>query len=135
MFMDKNEELNKSLVVLLKMFKNRPYHLAKYLIENSALNNEFISKITKSDKLKKISDDSDKSIAVPVYFVNISQMNDFYDSFLDDINQISKEKSLEEVTKDINQKLDDLIKGEKFEEAARVRDYMMRNGIKRLNNF
>ena len=133
--MDKNEELNKSLVVLLKMFKNRPYHLAKYLIENSALNNEFISKITKSDKLKKISDDSDKSIAVPVYFVNISQMNDFYDSFLDDINQISKEKSLEEVTKDINQKLDDLIKGEKFEEAARVRDYMMRNGIKRLNNF
>ena len=51
--MDKNEELNKSLVVLLKMFKNRPYHLAKYLIENSALNNEFINKLTKSDKLKK----------------------------------------------------------------------------------
>jgi len=135
MFMDKNEELNKSLVVLLKMFKNRPYHLAKYLIENSALNNEFISKITKSDKLKKISDDSDKSVAVPVYFVNITQMNDFYDSFIDDMNQISKEKSLEEVTKDINQKLDILIKGEKFEEAARVRDYMMKNGIKRLNNF
>jgi len=135
MFMDKNEELNKSLVVLLKMFKNRPYHLAKYLIENSALNSEFISKITKSDKLKKISDDSDKSVAVPVYFVNITQMNDFYDSFIDDMNQISKEKSLEEVTKDINQKLDILIKGEKFEEAARVRDYMMKNGIKRLNNF
>jgi len=133
--MDKNEELNKSLVVLLKMFKNRPYHLAKYLIENSALNSEFISKITKSDKLKKISDDSDKSVAVPVYFVNITQMNDFYDSFIDDMNQISKEKSLEEVTKDINQKLDILIKGEKFEEAARVRDYMMKNGIKRLNNF
>jgi hypothetical protein len=135
MFMDKNEELNKSLVVLLKMFKNRPYHLAKYLIENSALNNEFINKITKSDKLKKISDDSDKSVAVPVYFVNITQMNDFYDSFIDDMNQISKEKSLEEVTKDINQKLDTLIKSEKFEEAARVRDYMMKNGIKRLNNF
>jgi len=135
MFMDKNEELNKSLVILLKMFKNRPYHLAKYLIENSALNNEFINKITKSDKLKKISDDSDKSVAVPVYFVNITQMNDFYDSFIDDMNQISKEKSLEEVTKDINQKLDTLIKGEKFEEAARVRDYMMKNGIKRLNNF
>jgi hypothetical protein len=134
MFMDKNEELNKSLVILLKMFKNRPYHLAKYLIENSALNNEFINKITKSDKLKKISDDSDKSI-VPVYFVNISQMNDFYDSFIDDMNQISKEKSLEEVTKDINQKLDTLIKSEKFEEAARVRDYMMKSGIKRLNNF
>jgi len=133
--MDKNEELNKSLVVLLKMFKNRPYHLAKYLIENSALNSDFINKLTNSDKLKKISDDSDKSVNIPVYFVNITQMNDFYDSFLDDISQISKEKSLEELTKDINQKLDNLIKGEKFEEAARVRDYMMKNGIKRLNNF
>ena len=103
--MDKNEELNKSLVVLLKMFKNRPYHLAKYLIENSALNNEFINKLTKSDKLKKISDDSDKSVSVPVYFVNITQMNDFYNSFVDDMNQISKDKNLEELTKDINQKL------------------------------
>ena len=132
--MDKNDELNKSLVVLLKMFKNRPYHLAKYLIDNSALNSEFINKLTNSDKLKKLSDDnqSDKSI-VPVYFVNISQMNEFYDSFIDDIGQISKEKSLEELTKDINQKLDNLIKNEKFEEAARIRDYMMRNGIKRLN--
>jgi len=117
------------------MFKNRPYHLAKYLIENSALNSDFINKLTNSDKLKKISDDSDKSVNIPVYFVNITQMNDFYDSFLDDISQISKEKSLEELTKDINQKLDNLIKGEKFEEAARVRDYMMKNGIKRLNNF
>jgi hypothetical protein len=134
--MDKNDELNKSLVVLLKMFKNRPYHLAKYLIDNSALNSDFIKKITNSDKLKKLSDDnqSDKPI-VPVYFVNISQMNEFYDSFIDDIGQISKEKSLEELTKDINQKLDNLIKDERFEEATRVRDYMVRNGIKRLNNF
>ena len=130
-----NEDLYRNLVILLKMFKNRPYHLAKYLIENSALNNEFINKLTKSDKLKKISDDSDKSVSVPVYFVNITQMNDFYNSFVDDMNQISKDKNLEELTKDINQKLDALIKGEKFEEAARVRDYMMKSGIKRLNNF
>lgn len=132
--MDKNDELNKSLVVLLKMFKNRPYHLAKYLIDNSALNSEFINKLTNSDKLKKLSDEQfDKTPILPVYFVSISQMNEFYDSFIDDINQISKEKSLEELTKDINQKLDNLIKSEKFEEASRVRDYMVRNGIKRLN--
>ena len=133
--MDKNEELNKNLVILLKMFKSRPYHLAKYLIENSALNSDFINKLINSDKIKKISDqnsDSNLSIA-PVYFVSINQMNDFYESFVDDISQASKEKSLEEITKDINQKLDVLIKDDKFEEASRVRDYMLRNGIKRLN--
>lgn len=133
--MDKDEELNKNLVILLKMFKSRPYHLAKYLIENSALNSDFINKLINSDKLKKISDDNsdDRLSVTPVYFVNINQMNDFYESFIDDISQASKEKSLEEVTKDINQKLDHLIKDDKFEEASRIRDYMMRNGIKRLN--
>ena len=133
--MDKDEELNKRLVILLKMFKSRPYHLAKYLIENSALNSDFINKLINSDKLKKISDDNsdDRLSVTPVYFVNINQMNDFYDSFVDGISQSSKEKSLEEITKDINQKLDVLIKNDKFEEASRIRDYMLRNGIKRLN--
>ena len=42
-----NEELYRSLVILLKMFKNRPYHLAKYLVENSALTDEFIKKLKK----------------------------------------------------------------------------------------
>jgi hypothetical protein len=131
--MDKNEELNKNLVILLKMFKSRPYHLAKYLIENSALNSDFINKLINNDKLKKISEDNSDSLSVaPVYFVNINQMNDFYDSFVD-MTQTSKEKSLEEITKDINQKLDFLIKDDKFEEASRIRDYMMRNGIKRLD--
>lgn len=133
--MDKDEELNKNLVILLKMFKSRPYHLAKYLIENSALNSDFINKLINSDKIKKISDDNsdDRLSVAPVYFVNINQMNDFYDSFVDGISQSSKEKSLEEITKDINQKLDVLIKDDKFEEASRIRDYMLRNGIKRLN--
>jgi protein-arginine kinase activator protein McsA len=35
------------------------------------------------------------------------------------------------MTKDLNNKLDDLIKNEKYEDAARVRDYMIRNNIKR----
>ena len=58
-------------------------------------------------------------------------MEDFYSSFIDDIKQLSKEKGIEEVTRELNIKLDKLIKQEKFEEAARVRDYMTRNSIKR----
>jgi excinuclease UvrABC helicase subunit UvrB len=133
-----NEELYRSLVIMLKMFKNRPYHLAKYLVENSALTDDFIKKIKNSDKLKEMNEDEKSSeqkllpVPVPVYFVDISQMENFYNSFIDDIKQLSKEKSIEEITKDLNKKLDDLIKQEKYEEAARVRDYMMRNNIERI---
>ena len=132
-----NEELYRSLVIMLKMFKNRPYHLAKYLVENSALTESFIKKIKNSDKLKEMNEDEKSSeqkllpVPVPVYFVDISQMENFYNSFIDDIQQLSKEKNIEEITKELNIKLDDLIKQEKYEEAARVRDYMNRNNIKR----
>jgi len=135
--MDKNnDELYRSLIVLLKMFKNRPYHLAKYLVDNSALNKEFVKKLLKSDKLKELSEEEIENPSVaPVYFVDISQMEEFYNSFVDDIKQISKEKNLEELTKEINEKLDSCIKAEKYEDAARIRDYMLRNGIKRVNIF
>jgi excinuclease UvrABC helicase subunit UvrB len=132
-----NEELYRSLVIMLKMFKNRPYHLAKYLVENSALTESFIKKIKNSDRLKEMDEDEKSSeqkllpVPVPVYFVDISQMENFYNSFIDDIQQLSKEKNIEEITKELNIKLDDLIKQEKYEEAARVRDYMTRNNIKR----
>ena len=130
-----NEELYRSLVILLKMFKNRPYHLAKYLVENSALTESFIKKLKTSEKLKEFNEDEKSSeqklLPVPVYFVDISQMENFYNSFVDDIEQLSKEKGIEEVTIELNKKLDELIKQEKYEEAARVRDYMTRNNIKR----
>lgn len=131
----KNEELYRSLVILLKMFKNRPYHLAKYLVENSALTESFIKKLKTSEKLKEFNEDEKSSeqklLPVPVYFVDISQMENFYNSFVDDIEQLSKEKGIEEVTIELNKKLDELIKQEKYERAARVRDYMTRNNIKR----
>lgn len=130
-----NEELYRSLVILLKMFKNRPYHLAKYLVENSALTDEFIKKLKNSDKLKEFNEEKGEQkllpVPVSVYFLDISQMENFYNSFIDDIKQLSKEKSIEEITKEVNKKLDDLIKQEKYEEAARIRDYMNRNNIKR----
>ena len=119
-----------------EIFKNRPYHLAKYLVENSALTDDFINKIKNSDKLKEISDEEKNDqkflpAPVPVYFVDISQMENFYNSLTDDIKSLSKEKGIEQITKELNEKLDKCIKGEKYEDAARIRDYMDRNGIKR----
>ena len=126
-----NEELYKHLVILLKMFKDRPYHLAKYLVENSALTEEFIKKLKNSDKLKEYDSEEKKLLPGSQYFSDISQMENFYNSLIDDINNISKGKNIEEITKEINNKLDFLIKQEKYEDAARMRDYMNRNNIKR----
>jgi hypothetical protein len=131
--MDNNEELYKNLVSLLKLFKNRPYHLAKYLIDNSAFNKNFVNKVLKSEKLNEFSEDKIESINTSVYFVNISQMEDFYNSLLDEMKTISMTKNSEEISNELNSRLNELIKNEKYEEAAKIRDYMLKNRIKRKN--
>jgi cysteinyl-tRNA synthetase len=132
---EEKDQLYRNLIILLKMFKNRPYHLAKYLTENSAFNQNFIKKILESDKLKNLVKEEDESALqtnfIPIHFNDINQMNEFYGSIIDDKLLSSEEKSIEELTKELNEKLDTCIKGENYEDAARVRDYMSRNGIKR----
>ncbi len=113
-----NEEFKKNLINILKKFQNRPNHLAKYLIENSALNDSFVERILKSDKL-----DTPEPI-----FLDIAQMEEFYNSLID-INAMNSE---EERLQSMNDKLDNYILEEKFEEAAKLRDYMKKNKIKRL---
>lgn len=126
------EELYRNLVLLLKFFKNRPYHLAKYLVENSALTDDFIKKIINNERLKELEkNQSEQKLLPSPYFTDISKMDEFYNSFISDIKKISNEKDIEQLTKEVNKRLDNLIKQEKYEEAARVRDYMNKNNIKR----
>lgn len=134
MYMESNDELYKKIVTLLKIFKNRPYHLAKYLMENNAFNKPFINKISKSNKLDEISSDEGINKYLPATFNNIQHMQDFYDSLLDEIKQISTNKTKKQLESELNEKLDSYIKLEKFEEAAKLRDYMSKNSIKRKNN-
>jgi hypothetical protein len=133
----KNEKIYQNLVVLFKLFRNRPYHLAKYLLENSAISEEFLKKLNSSEKLKELSEENSTGQKLlpspePVYFLDIKQMDDFYQSFIDNLSELTKDKDIEQITKDLNEKLDNLIKSEKYEDAARVRDYMSRNNIKRI---
>ena len=134
MYMESNDELYKKIVTLLKIFKNRPYHLAKYLMENNAFNKVFINKISKSNKLDEISSDEEINKYLPTSFNNIQHMQDFYDSLLDEIKQISTNKTKKQLESELNEKLDSYIKLEKFEEASKLRDYMSKNSIKRKNN-
>jgi hypothetical protein len=125
-----NEDLYRNLVILLKMFKNRPYHLAKYLIENSAFSNDFIKKVVENAKLTNLSED-DNQPKQP-YFLDIGKMNDHYSSFTDEIKLLETGKTPMEIEMELNEKLDKLLFDEKYEDAARVRDYMAKNKIKRI---
>jgi len=118
-----------NLITLLKLFKNRPYHLAKYLMENSALTDKFIDNISNSSNLTKLSDDPDKIQSTGVNFISITQMEDFYTSLLDS-KDVTK-KTHKDLEKEMNKKLDELIQDEKFEEAAYLRDWMKMKKMKR----
>lgn len=123
----KDPNTHKNLISLLKIFKNRPYHLSKYLLEHGALTKDFLDKISKSDKLTNFSEEN----YINEYFSNISQMEDFYNSLLEEINDGSLIQDREKFTKDLNKKLNSLIIEEKYEEAAALRDFMIIHGIKK----
>lgn len=110
-----------NLLNLLKLFKNRPHHLAKYLINNEVLNNDFIEKL----KENKISDVSEKELN----FNSIEEMENFYYSL---INFKTGDKTNEEIQLLLNNKLNTAIDNEDYEEAVRIRDYMFINNIKRI---
>jgi hypothetical protein len=120
------KDLYKNVLNILILFNNRPNHLLKYLIDNNALNNSFVKKSMGSGKLSMI-----KETENTVYFTDISQMNDYYNSLLDDTQLVAKTKDV--LTKELNEKLDKSILSEKFEDAIRIRDYMKKNKIKRNN--
>ena len=121
-----NNEYYKNLALLLKQFKNRPSHLAKFLFENYALKDEFLKKISESGIIEELVDKK-----TPL-FLDINQMNDYYNSLIDDVKIMEHGKTKKEIENEFNTKLNYLIEHEKFEEAARLRDYMKRNKIKRF---
>lgn len=128
---DKNS-LYRNLSILLKLFKNRPNHLAKYLIENSSFTEEFIFNIINSRKLNDMNPVDtynyfvEESNLTPVYFTDFDEMENFYTGIMED-KSLTIDTS--ELSKEFNLKLSKYISEEKYEEAAKIRDYMKKNNI------
>ena len=80
------DRTQRNLITLLKLFKNRPYHLSKYLLENAAFDKGFLRKIDKSFKLNELSSKCSNSDLES--FNNLNQMDDFYSSLLEEMNEI-----------------------------------------------
>jgi hypothetical protein len=128
--MEEKDDIYKNLVTLLKLFKNRPYHLAKFLIDKKALTDKFSKDILSSSKLSDLEENKNQK---PVYFSSISQMEDYFQSILE--TKSVKAKTVGQIEKELNQKLDELLKDEKYEDAACIRDYMVMKGFKRKFKF
>jgi hypothetical protein len=129
--MEEKDDIYKNLVTLLKLFKNRPYHLAKFLVDKKALTDKFYQEILSSNKLPDLDFDSKKQ--KPIYFSSIDQMEDYFQSLLEP--QKAKPKTTQQIEKELNTKLDQLIKNENYEDAACLRDYMIMKGFKRKFKF
>jgi len=115
---------NKSnLLKLLILFKNRPHHLHKYLIENNALTDDFLKRTNMSSKIRNL------QLPIELNFPNIDKMQDFFDSLnvIDDKNETTQEKEIK-----WNTKLSEAINNEDYEAASRIRDYMKKHNLKKL---
>jgi arginine utilization protein RocB len=119
-----NQIIYNRLLNLVKLFKNRPYHLAKYLVENDALSQKFISRLSNNKSLDEVK-------LLPPHFDSISDMNNFFNSVLLDFDP--EKVTQEELTLKLNDKLNQLISDELYEDAIRVRDYMISRNIKRIS--
>jgi hypothetical protein len=122
-------DYEKNLIIFLRLFQNRPFHLAKYLLENDCLNYEFKEHLKNSKKLTNLSKDNQFMELPAVYFLNFKEMLKFFESLSKDLDFGGSDE--DEIFDKLNSRLDELIKLEKYEDAIRIRDYMMKNNIKR----
>lgn len=111
------ENKYKNLIKLLNLFNNKPWMLAKYLIDNMALRDDFIKNLTNNKNLTELSTEFEND------FKSIEEMNSFYQS-LHDNDDIENNNEL-------FNRLSELINKENYEEAAVLRDYIKRKKIKK----
>jgi hypothetical protein len=128
---EKMSDFEKNLVTFLRLFQNRPMHLAQYFKENDCFKDNFKENIIKSEKLKQLSKNQESSEMPSVYFFNFKEMLKFFDNISQefDFSSIKNDK----ISEELNLKLESLLSEERYEDAIKIRDYMIKNGIKRKN--
>ena len=57
-------------------------------------------------------------------------MKDHYSLYINDVEIHKKRKTKEEIIEELTNKIKSAINDENYEEAARIRDYMIRNNLK-----
>jgi|VirMetMinimDraft_7_1064189.scaffolds.fasta_scaffold10411_3 hypothetical protein len=129
------EAFKKNMVTLLKIFKDKPNLLVKYILEYDIMSSEtqrlIISNKELSKRSKEMEDDEDENLDIP-YFNNFKEMKKYYDNIFE-TNQDSitiNYPSLEEPKRDtLLRELKEAIEEEDYEKCVKIRDYCMKRDI------
>lgn len=122
--MNKKEKYN--LINLFKLFKNRPNHLVKFLLDNDAFTDKFLNDVFKN---KKLSDNIDSDIEI--VFNSIDDMKEHFSLYISSVEINKKRKTKEEILEELTSKIREEVDNENYEEAARIRDYIIRNNLRK----
>lgn len=120
--------------LLLKIFKSKPKFFIKYLLENDAFTDVFISKILNSSKLKNAVENNEDLIGQ--HFSSIEDMQEKYTALLEhDDKEISYYALLpNETLKDqqlrLNKLLNEVLKEEDYSKAINIKNYMLHMKMK-----
>lgn len=87
-----------------------------------AFNDIFLKLLMESEKLNDLEPSN-----MPI-FKDIEEMNDYFNVF--DENYKSKKRNPSKMKEDLSKKLEECIRLEKYEDAIRIRDYMIKMGFK-----
>ena len=117
-----NDDMVNKLTNFIMLFDDKTFLMARYMLDNKILNDDFIKLLSNSDKFNN-------PIRLP-FFNNISDVIPYYHSLLDDFDNVGDSK--EDVLIKLNSRLDEYIRKDMFEEAIRLRDYMKKNNIDRI---
>lgn len=123
--MSEQERIFRNMVRLFRLFHNSPNHLAKWMLDNLAFDDIFLKKILENDRLNS------NQIEEKLIFLDIQEMTDYYNVFDESFTSKKRTKNSED---ELNKKLENYIKLEKYEDAIRIRDYMIKLGYKKDEN-
>ena len=119
--MSEQDKIYRNLAKLFRLFQNRPNHLARFLVDKMAFNDYFIKLLLESERLNENEEHT------PPPFKDIEEMNEYYDIFKEPKGKKSAKKRAENLIS----KLEECLRLEKYEDAIRIRDYMVKLGIKK----
>ena len=120
---------NINLIILLKIFKDRPHHLSRFLMENEAFNKSFLDKLNKNGKLSEIKNIEE----IKKDFDNIDDIKYFYSSLIS--TSSPKRKSNDDIISNIIDKISTAIDNEDYEDNKDYIFYKYHQKPKKVNLF
>ena len=129
-----DNEIKENLIILLKIFKDKPQYLIKFLLENNAFTEDFLTNIFNSEELNRLKNleieecNEDLILELP-HFKKISDMNSYLKKIVNNTELSSKQENIyDRITKELKtklvQNLKEAVEKEDYEEAAKLRDRM-----------